>query len=262
VVVEINRALFRALTASMGAVAALSTNGCSSDDASSNDQTDATGVDAVSSDVAVDGLEDSTTQVPADGTADTSVVPGIDATPDVAADHAVMDSAAAADVALDAADAEAEATIDAADAGSLPALPDGGVNEACPAFTCELGELNCRAAYSGGVIDSAALALYACAQTVCNSDSGAGSFAAGTGCAAGALEATPAQPNVTSFCAPQASCSDAGNHLGVGACEQYFSSLTPGALGAFQMSRLHDAGLTCTDTGSLTFTVLSALAYP
>jgi hypothetical protein len=265
--VEVNRALFLAWTASMGAGAALSTGSCASSDTSAGDQADATGTDATSSDVAAETLEDSAMQPPADVAADAPGDVSIDTYPDQGADQAVVDSAtdAGLDAPLDTgpdAPSAPDAPSDASDAASLPPLPDGGVNAACPAFTCELGQLNCRAAYSGGVIDPVALALYACAQTVCYTDSGAGTFVVGTTCAAAALEATPAQGSATSFCASQTNCSDAGNYLSVSACERYFSSLTPSALAAFQRSALHDAGLTCTDTGSLTFNVLNALANP
>ena len=238
----------------MYAGAALSASDCSS---SSSDGTgvDASGVDATSDTSSPDESGDDAASASADATAD---VTGPDAATDSAADAA---SDSAQDAGTDAPSSMSDAS-DAATAGSLPALPDGGVDQACLAFTCELGNLNCRAAYSSAFTPSAALALYACAQTVCSSDSGAGTFVAGTSCAAAALELTSPQPSVTAFCAPLGSCSDAGTSLSVGQCESYFSAVTPGALGTFQANQLHDSRLGCTDVGSLTFELLSALAVP
>jgi hypothetical protein len=261
VIVQVDRALFLTLTASLCAGAAMSTADCASSgggggaDASGIDATsdvtessdvaveDAASDVAVVADVAVDVLEEAAM---GDATSDSSLDTGLDAAEDAGTDALT--------------DAPSDAS-DGSTAASLPALPDGGVDEACQPFTCELGNLNCRAAYSGAFIDSAALALYACAQTVCGSnDSGENSFQFGTNCAAAALEMAAPQGSVTSFCAPLSICSDAGTQLSVAQCERYFSSLTAGALGTFRAIDLHDGGLTCTDTGSMTFELLDDLA--
>jgi hypothetical protein len=256
---DINRALFLSLTASMVGGAALSAGGCHSDDAPSRGAPDASPDGAATSDATTvtDGtVGDVAGDGAVDGTADTAVDAIADGEVDVLADQASGDSAAF-DAPSDSADAA-----DASDASSLPSLPDGGVTEACAPFTCELGQANCLAAYGGGVGQDVAVALYACAQTVCATDSGVSSFTAGTSCAAAALGATAPDPSVTSFCAPSADCAVDAGILGVSDCERYFSSLTPNAFAAVQTIVLHDAGLKCIDTSSLTFEVLGVLADP
>ncbi len=256
---HVDRTLFLTLTASLCAGAAMSTANCASSGGAGGGA-DASGIDATSdvtesSDVAVE-----------DAAPDVVVV--ADVAVDVLAEAGIGDamSDSSSDTGVDSAeDTGTDAPSDASDgstAGSLPALPDGGIDEACQAFTCELGNLNCRAAYSGAFTSSAALALYGCARTACSNDSGESSFDFGTDCATAALEMAAPSASVTSFCAPLAICSDAGSQLSVAQCEGYFSSVTPSALGSFRAIELHDGGLTCTDTESLTFDLLDILAPP
>lgn len=253
---DVNRALFLSLTASMLGGAALSAGGCHSNDTPSGGAPDASQDDAATSDVTTvtDGtVRDVAGDSAVDGFADTAVDAIADGEVDALADQVSGE--------LEASDAPSDSS-DASDAGSLPSLPDGGVTEACAPFTCELGQANCLAAYGGGVRQDVAVALYACAQTVCATDSGVSSFTAGTSCAAAALGATAPDPSVTSFCASSADCAVDAGILGVSDCERYFSSLTPSAFVAVQTVVLHDAGLNCIETASLTFEVLGVLANP